>query len=277
MRIRSAAAVVLAAICLHTSASSAQELISIEDYPVTTGYVIEDYPIDGRTPLLSWFDFGYVFSDHHLRQMFVRPMSNDTIHLSYMDDDGEDTIGYSVGHWALDGVPWRSVSGSCPEVACKVQLGNIPADSEFVLIGFSVWFKNSDHHLRRLLIQENDGELTVWLGDKNSDDPVGFRVDFSWVPQDEIVATGQWGDGDTESIFAPDGEIPDGPIVLRGFSANYIDLDHHVTRFAVYPDQISLYDKNRDDAMRGSVRWAQLRTWRNPFDPPLPPIFENAR
>lgn len=278
MTARFASVAALTAVCLLSAQASAYDLLSVSDYPVTTGYVIQDYPSEG-TPLLSWFDFTYVFSDHHLRQAFVMPISDD-IHLSYMDDSGTDTIGYSVGHYDVSGVPWESVSGSCAEVACRVSLPDKPADSEFVLVGFAVWFKNGDHHLRQLTIGESDGTLTVWLGDKLYDDPVGFKVDYSWVPQSRIVSQGYWGDGGTETIWAPDGEIPDGQIVLQGFTASYIDLDHHVTRLAVYPEEVSLYDKNRDDAIRGSVRWVELATSRWPFepiDPGFDPVFDAGR
>jgi hypothetical protein len=255
---------------------AAQTLMSVDDYPVTSGYVVRDYDAHGATPLLAWFDYFYVFSDHHIRQIFALPLAND-VHVSFMDDDGEDTIGYSVGHWATSGVPWRSITSGCAGLSCVETLTDKPAGSVFVLVGFSVWFKNSDHHLRQLSINENDGKLVVWFGDKGYDDPVGFRVDYGWVPQNRVLAQGEWGDGGTADIYAPYGEIPDGPIVIRGFNASYIELDHHVSRLAVYPDQISLYDKNRDDAIRGNVRWAKLGRAKSPYFPADPPVLEVAR
>jgi hypothetical protein len=250
---------VAAMACLYASTGSAQQLITVDDYPVWTGVVVRDYPTGGGTPLLSWFDFWYVFPDHHLQTISVLPIGDD-IELSLRDDDNNDAIGYSVGHFLYPNVSWESVSERCSSgISCVTQLSPKPDGSAFVLVGFEVEYLNDDHHLRQLSIFESDGKLVVWFGDRWFDDDFAFRVDYSWVPGDRILSQGHWGDGSGNGrIFAPSGELPDGPIAIQGFAASYLDDDHHVGRLAVSPDEVNLYDDDRDDAMRGQVKWVEL-------------------
>jgi hypothetical protein len=259
----------LAFVCLQGGAS-AQQLITVDDYPVTPGFVIRDYPSNPGTPLLSWFHLWYVFSDHHLENISVLPIGDD-IQLSLLDEDGNDTIGYTVGHYLYPDVPWESVSDTCSGgLSCVVQLAEKPDDSEFVLVGFDAEFTNGDHHLRQLSIFESEGKLVVWFGDQYFDDPIAFRVDFSWIPRKQVLSQGHWGNGSGSGhVYAPFDELPKGPVVLQGFAANYLDDDHHLAHLAVSPDEVRLSDKNCDDSMAGQVKWLELAPDESGQPPPI--------
>ncbi|HVJ20535.1 MAG TPA: hypothetical protein VM686_34215 [Polyangiaceae bacterium] len=261
---------VMALIGLYPGTGSAQQLITVDDYPVHHGFHVRDYPTGTGTPLLSWFDLWYVFPDHHIQQIGVLPTGND-IEISFRDDDNDDMTGYSVGHYIYPNVPWESASEICSSgLSCVTQLSPKPDDSEFVLIGFEAEYLDGDHHLRQLSIFESEGKLVVWFGDQYFDDDMAFRVDYSWVPRKNIVSMGHWGDGSSNGrIYAPSGELPNGPIVIQGFAANYLDDDHHVGRLAVSPDEVDLYDDDHDDAMRGQVKWLELAPDESGKPPPI--------
>lgn len=274
MKTRFTLAALLASICLYSPPASAQQAMSVADYPVTTGYVVRDYPSTG-VPLLSWFNFWYVFGDNHLRQIFALPLG-DEIHLSFLDNSGSDTIGYSVGHYAVTNIPWESYQGWCGGLGCVEWIGPHPPDTEFVLIGFSFWFTDNDHHLRQISIRETNGYLAVMYNDKSYDKPFGYTVEYSWVPRSKVLAKGNWGDGGKKTIKAQAGTVPDGAVVLQSFDVSYISLDHHVQRLAVSPREVSLYDHNHDDAIRTRVGWVKVtNSTKPPIEPPIePPILQ---
>jgi len=231
-----------------------------------------DYPHTGAL-LLDSFDFQFTKNrnlssqvDHHLTQILVAPDfgTQNKMRLGYHDKNSDDEYFYRISHHTSTDARIRRDSRSldiCDRNKCTVRLSRPAGDFVFVLVGFQLSFRGTDHHIDEVGVMENNGELTVFFNDKNDDDVFIWSVQFAWVPRDLVSQLGE-SSGANERKGASR-TINRGTSVVRGFKFNFRSDDHHIRAVSVLtPDgrvEVLYTDKNGDDRFDWQVRWALLR------------------
>src|SRR5262245_3103049 len=196
-------------------------------------------------PLLDSFHFRFRSQDHHLQTVRIDPDEPlGELTLQFDDKNGDDGYNYNIIHQVVDDarVQRGSVSGNIgSEVDNTVRLQRPAGDFVFVLIGFSLQFRGTDHHINEVRILEFDSILHVRYLDKH-DGPGGqdgdeppptflWDVQFAWVPSDLFVELGTASGKDDR--FTARRNIAAGPSVIRGFSFDFQSEDHHLTEIGV--------------------------------------------
>ncbi|HEV2851638.1 MAG TPA: hypothetical protein VHC97_02425 [Thermoanaerobaculia bacterium] len=237
------------------------------------GLVDRNYPHVGAL-LLDSFDFQFTKDrnlgsavDHHLQQILIAPdFGPGRLRLGYHDKNSDDEYFYRISHLSVDNSRIQSVRRDldiCSDRGkCTVHLNKPAGDFVFVLVGFQLSFRGTDHHIDEVGILENNGDLTVFFNDKNDDDIFIWSIQFAWVPRDSILQLGESsGAGDRKGASRT---IPHGSSVIRGFKFNFRDSDHHIRATSVLtPDgrvEVLYTDQNGDDPFDWQVRWAILPT-----------------
>lgn len=230
-----------------------------------------DYPNTG-TLLLDSFDFQFTKNrnlatqvDHHLMQILVAPgLPVNKIRVGYHDKNSDDEYFFRISHHTSTDSRIRRDSRSldiCDRNKCTVRLSRPAGDFVFVLVGFQLSFRVTDHHIDEVGVMENNGELTVFFNDRNDDDLFLWSVQFAWVPRDLVSQLGE-SSGNNERRGASR-TITRGTSVVRGFKFNFRSDDHHIRAVSVLtPDgrvEVLYTDKNGDDRFDWQVRWALLR------------------
>ena len=239
------------------------------------------------TPLLNAFQFHYGVilpsvncgalpafweqEDHHLTQILVWPdFSPGSIRIGFHDKNRDDRYFYRVSHHSVSNPRIQHFTRTldiCSDPGkCTVRLDKPKGDFVFVLVGFQLSFRGTDHHIDEVGILENDGELTVFFNDKNDDDLFLWSVQFAYVPRDLLRERGV-SRGRRERRGASRSLTP-GNSVIRGFKFNFEPYftsggDHHIGGISVCASSgrvdVLYMDKNGDDGFDWEVRWALLR------------------
>jgi hypothetical protein len=223
--------------------------------------------------LLDSFDFQFTKNrslaaqvDHHLTQILIAPDfgAPNKMRLGYHDKNSDDEYFYRISHHTSTDGRVRRESRSldiCDRNKCTVRLNRPAGDFVFVLVGFQLSFRGTDHHIDELGVLENNGELTVFFNDKNDDDTFIWSVQFAWVPRDLITQLGE-SSGSNERRGASR-TIAGGTSVVRGFRFDFRSEDHHIRAVSVLTPngrvEVLYADQNADDRFDWQVRWALLR------------------
>ena len=237
------------------------------------GLVDRDYPHTG-TLLLDSFDFQFTSHhnlgssvDHHLTQILIAPDfgSPSKLRLGFHDKNSDDEYFYRVSHQSVANAGIQSFTRGldiCSDRGkCTVRLAKPAGDFVFVLKGFQLSFRGTDHHIDEVGILESNGELTVFYNDKNDDDIFIWSIQFAYVPRSLISQVGE--SSGTNERRGASRTIPHGRSVISGFRFNFRSDDHHIRAISVLtPDgraEVLYTDKNGDDRFDWQVRWAILR------------------
>ena len=250
------------------------------------GLTDRDYPHVG-TPLLKAFQFHYgviiapdscgelpafwVQEDHHLTQILIAPdFSPGKIRIGFHDKNGDDKYFYRLSHHSVSNPRIQQFTRTldiCGEQGkCTVRLDKPKGDFVFVLVGFQLSFRGTDHHIDEVGILEKDGELTVFFNDRNDDDLFLWSVQFAYVPGDLLQDVGV--SSGTRERRGASRTIGRGNPVIRGFKFNFEPYftsggDHHIGHISVCAStgrvDVLYMDKNGDDGFDWEVHWATLR------------------
>jgi len=217
-------------------------------------------------PLLNRFDFDFDGTDHHIQQILIFPnFTPATIRIGYHDKNSDDRYCYDLNFVNINDSRiqrFRRNLDICSEGGkCTVRLNRPPGDFVFVLIGFQLSFRGTDHHVDEVSVLEDNGQLTVAFNDKNNDDIFIWSAQFAYVPRDRFRNVGE------SSGVRAKGEavqtIPSGTSLIRGFRFKFRKDDHHIKRIGVRSSsgqaRMLFSDKNRDDEFDWQYRWAILR------------------
>ncbi len=136
-------------------------------------------------PIIGLVGFKLFFTggqDHDLDRVGVWFRGKD-LHVALRDKNGDDTFGYLVDFVVI---PTASLN-----VSTGIERGNakggervrIPSISrtDFFLTGWAFNFVKGDHEIRDIGILRGGSDITVFYGDKNSDDPFDWRVEWAQV------------------------------------------------------------------------------------------------
>jgi len=243
------------------------------------GLADRNYPHVGAL-LLDSFDFQFTKNrnlasevDHHLQQILIAPdFGPGRLRLGYHDKNSDDEYFYRISHVSVNNSRIQSARRNldiCSDRGkCTVRLAKPAGDFVFVLVGFQLSFRGTDHHIDEIGLLENNGDLTVFFNDKSDEAIFIWSVQFAWVPRDLFSQVGESsGAGDRRGASRT---IPRGRSVIRGFKFNFRDNDHHIRATSVLtPDgrvEVLYADKNGDDRFDWQVQWAV-----SPTPPPAPP------
>lgn len=243
------------------------------------GLVDRDQPHVGIL-LLDSFDFQFTKNqnlrssvDHHLTQILVAPDfgTRGKLRLGFHDKNSDDEYFFRVSHYSVTDLRIQQVTRNldiCSDRGkCTVNLSKPEGDFVFVLVGFQLSFRGTDHHIDEVGILEDDGNLTVFFNDKNDDDIFIWSIQFAWVPRNLFSELGE--SSGTRERRGATRTIHRGRSVISGFKLNFEPHftsggDHHIRAISVLtPDdgrvEVLYADKNGDDGFDWQVKWAILR------------------
>ncbi len=233
------------------------------------------------TPLLSRFGFAFNQGDNHLQQILIWPgLPPGMMRVDFQDQDptgglfgSNDDYCFNVTHFDIVDARIRQVTRGldvCDAASCTVQLDKPAGDFVFVLTGFQMSFRATDHHIKEISLLENNGQLTVGFHDQHFDAPEDtylWSVQYAYVPGDRFSQVGQI--SGTRAHDRVLGTIPAGNAVLRGFKFVYQPFftsgdDHHIQQISVRPNTtgtafLVFRDQNGDDGFDWEYRWAILK------------------
>ena len=203
-------------------------------------------------PLLQAFDFSFTDKDHHLQRIKVIPdTKRKKVRVEFRDDNGDDLFNWSASFFEINDprIHLGTISREARSNGFRVHKLQKPAGNfVFVLTGFSLSYTVGDHHIDKIGVFEEAGDLHVVMNDKNNDDAFFYTINYAYVPGDLVELT----DRVSGSAKGQDGaEIALGTPVLSGFLFNYSNKDHHIRRISVESRsgniQVAYHDKNSDD------------------------------
>lgn len=260
----------LIAIHLLPTPASAEVVTGVSESYQT----LAPFAITNQAPLLQGFNFSFLDTDHHLKQIVLRPNGSSgsllpgKLELSYADKWGfadyyyraEYTVGKNM-------VPTRSTGHQYCVDTCSVILPNFPGrDSHvFVLVGFAFEFDRdsvlTDHHVKQFEIKESNGRLTVNYRDQEGPDVFDWEVMYAWVPRDNFAYVQNSRSG-TATGSAHQSISSVGRPVIHGFNLNFRYTDHHIKNIAVELTpgalDVDFADKNGDDRFDYFVSFGAL-------------------
>jgi len=251
--------------------------------------VFRDYPVSG-IPLLDSFYFRYTHKDHHIQAIGIDPASPlpppspqisavpaGQINLTFMDKNRDDEYFYEVSHATTNfaGIERHKIMDFCRGTICKARLPRPSPQHVFVIIGFGFFFPGGDHHIKRIGLWEDAGELNAHFEDQWADDLYRYELEYAYLPPAAVALVGKTDFRDARggaSATIDLGLRPVGPTVLRGFdvlfgtTGLYVATDNHLREFGIKTpgNKIEVYysDKNpnsREDRFIWRVEWAALR------------------
>ena len=265
------------------------------------GGVFPLYPING-VPVLDSFYFRYTDADHHVQAISVDPASPipnpspesantppGQIFLTLQDQNRDDEFFYKVEHATVPTSVYRQKTFDFCKQSCKQWLSPPSPRHVFVITGFTFFFPGTDHHLRRVGIWEQNGELNVHFADENGDDLFKYELEYVYLPPEMIAKMGH-----EEGVNALGGEARDidlgpvatGPTIIRGFDFEFqpdldwgITQDQHIKDIGVRTpgSKIEVYYGDKEindggDRFNWGVDWAALNLIRTKLPIEKPPI-----
>jgi hypothetical protein len=227
-------------------------------------------------PLLDgfYFSFGSALNepgstDHHFGFVEVgadRPSWN-WLTAGFGDKNSDDRFVYALSFHPRFGATALRSTGKLIGISPITLPLEPPPRTVFVLRGFRIGWQDGDHHVQRIAIVENLGELTVALEGGGSAFPFvssqvfEVEVDYAYLPRDMVRR--RWESrGESSGEFAEE-LIMRGTSVLAGFDLRFTNKDHHIRELGVWtPDdgriQVFYSDQNADDPFVWSVQWVVL-------------------
>jgi hypothetical protein len=133
----------------------------------------------------------------------------------------------------------------------------------FVLRGFDISYGGSDdNHLKKLSIEEHSGSISVAFIDSDassSSDYFKVSISYAYLHPSLLRSSGHVGGRGPGSQSSA---IDAGAAVVRGFSMEYVNDDHHVDQVGIRVGDGAatafLNDQNNDDQFDWSVDWSVL-------------------
>lgn len=239
------------------------------------GHITRDLALTGTgAPLLQSFYFRFTKDDHHLTAIEVVPNAPavNKASLGYYDKNQDDEFFFNVTFAPYFGEIFRqsherefcnpNVSPPGPKGSCTFPIQGPPnrADHVFVLRGFNISYRVDDHHIDQIRIQENNGQVTVALNDKNDDDMFYVDLHYAYIPRSRFSVV-QEASGTSKGGHKMD--IAGGTPVIRGFNFDFKSEDHHIKDIGVVLNgngRLEVYygDKNQDDLFDWQIQYAIL-------------------
>jgi hypothetical protein len=217
---------------------------------------------DPGTPLLDHFYYRYTTSDHHIKRVSALPQPGGTIQVAFHDNNSDDRYFYRVAGERVSsaGIVLGSYQGRCVG-QCDRALSRPAGNYVFVLRGFQLAYRGTDHHIDEIGVREIAGRLHVAFNDKNNDDAFDFLVRYAWVPRARLSTVASVSGSVSQAAGGVvQRAVPAGTKVIRGFRVDYpaAGVDHHIRTFGVFTNwnNIAVYygDKNPYDS--GSWQYA---------------------
>jgi hypothetical protein len=282
--------IALAFLAGHSSTTSAAEVMGYAQ----GGGTFRPYQISG-VPLLDSFYFRYTDGERHVQAITVEPASpipdpnpqgSDVpagqIFLTLQDKGRDDEYFYRVSHAAVPEGVFRHRTFDYCKRTCRQWLNRPSRDSVFVITSFSFLFPGTDHHLKRVGLWEENGELVVHFEDQNGDDLFRYDLEYVYLPSSMIPIRGHVSGVEARggaSATIDLGPVMTGPTVLRGFDLVFLpelDIgireDQEIKEIGVRTpgNRIEVYYSNDDaDRFDWGVDWGALA--RLPVLDPDPP------
>jgi hypothetical protein len=259
----------LAVLGATTVATSASAQVA----PVTNiegnaeGQDFRELDVNGLAPLLDSFFFDYWGEVdrplHHIGVNLDDPLHHPEDLTVAFEDDGNDDFFYHAQYrrtsefnttmgWGADicapapPSPGDPARGSCTLSASRPGLA---ADWVFVLTGFRMYYWNQARAVDQIAVYERNGVITIALNDRNDDDTFVYHVTWQWVPRSRfttVATVSGSANGHAEK------QIPAGPAVIRGFSADFRTGDSNLAKFGVWtrdnPSQIEVRFSDRNNS-----------------------------
>lgn len=261
-------------------------LITGESTASTTGanqsiLTAPDRPI-GAASALSQFSLGFENGDHKIRRLQVLA-EGEMARLAINDIDGTDPFA-GQARWVNFGgaVQAHSVSSTRGggRIVTQLPIPAGPANHTFALRGFEIRrAERTDANVRNLAIglASSGTAIEVIFSDNEGVDlrlnqarvagrtgpNIGRRysvtVQYMWVPNNLVASVGAiTGNQNGREAAA----IPPGRAVIRGFSFEFLNTDHHLLQVRVDTANggaVTYQDNNTDDPVRWRVDYAALR------------------
>jgi hypothetical protein len=218
-------------------------------------------------PLLQSYYFRFTDKDHHFGGIEVRPNipAINKASLGYSDKNGDDKYSYKVTFAPYFGEIIRRTTtefGKKGSFTFAVKRPDNPANYVFVIRGFYLQYRGGDHHIEEFGIEENGGQVTVTLNDKNNDDPFRIDLDYAFIPKQRFseinVRSGRNAKGGQRA------SIGSGVGVIRGFRFKFTNGDHHIKESGIVMNgagrlEVYFSDKNQDDPFNWNVRYGIVK------------------
>ena len=218
-------------------------------------------------PLLQSFYFRFTSEDHHFGALEAVPNipAINKASLAFSDKNRDDQYFYNLTFAPYFGEIFRRTDGRefC-KGSCTYPIQAPPdrANYVFVLRGFYIYYHGGDHHIDQIKIQENNnGQVTVALNDKNDDDRFLVDLHYAYIPRSRFLVVDEWS-GTSKGGHKM--AIAGGTAVIRGFDFDFKSEDHHIKDIGVVLNgsgRLEVYyaDKNQDDLFNWKVQYAILR------------------
>ena len=260
--------------------------------------------VSGEIPLLGPFQLAFYEDDHHIKKIAVWPNqvdSNsallDTVTLSFRDKKptsffGDDDKFHYFARFYLGPLFGAQLLETGAHTLGALATFALPprphAASIFALVGFSIEFECDDHHISRVVVREEGGNLSIGMQDEHDGwregcDAFSYNVMYTWLHPLDVFGSG------TQSGASPD--LPPlitthgGQIIVRGFDfrVNVPGKDQHlaflgvtdhdfssVNRFRLVPE---FTDKHGVDGLPfdWTIDWAEVGPR---YLPPPRPLLE---
>lgn len=127
--------------------------------------------------VLRGFYIYYVGDDHHIDQIKVQE-NNGQVTVAFNDKNDDDRFRVDL-HYAYIPKSRFSVVDERSGTAKGGQRVTIPAGTA-VIRGFDFNFKSKDHHIKDFgVMQDGNGRMEVFYGDKNQDDTFDWNVQYA--------------------------------------------------------------------------------------------------
>ena len=263
------------------------------------GFVDRQYPMsENGVAGLRGFYFGYgnggSLTDNHLQMIMAIPGGNVTdltptadlaptispagrAELGYRDHDhgsSRDRYFYSMAHSMLSSSQARRFtvrdlgdSGTVTRPLPAALFPVIPGIAEpiIALAGFKLHFTgNRDHHIDEITVMINDDRTyTIGFNDKNDDDVFAYEIHFVRIGSFfSTLLPGEMSGRAKGFSRIPHRLNTNMDFVLRGFSFNFVNADHHIREIGILiqgPRISVIYgDINGDDPFDFKVKWVEV-------------------
>src|SRR5688572_19159835 len=196
------------------------------------GGTFQPYEISG-VPVLDSFYFRYTGGKRHVQAVGVEtasPIPNPNpqgsnvpagqIFLTLQDKESDDEYFYRVSHASVPEGVFRHRTFDFCRKTCRQWLNRPARDSVFVITAFQFFFPGTDHHLKRVGLWEENGELVVHFADQHGDDLFRYDLEYVYLPPSMIPIRGHASGVEARGAVSTEidlGPLATGPTVLRGF------------------------------------------------------------
>ena len=253
-----------------STAGSTQSILTAPDRPIAPASALSQFSL--------WFENG----DHKIRRLQVLA-EGELARLAFNDIDGTDPFA-GQARWVNFGgaVQAHSVNNTRGggRIVTQLPIPAGPANHTFALRGFEIRrAEGTDANVRNLAIglAASGTAIEVLFSDNEGADlrlnqvrvagrtgpNIGRRysvtVQYVWVPNNLVASVGAiTGNQNGREAAA----IPPGRAVIRGFSFEFLNRDHHLLQVRVDTANgggVTYQDNNTDDPVRWRVDYAALR------------------